>query len=144
MEDYEKKIIEMFSEISKLHGLSKSIGAIYAVLFLSDEPLSIPDIVEKLKISKGNVSMGLKKLEELGFIRKVMVIGKRRNYYVVEDRFSSIKDIAKKKYEIISKTYESVKDSKLPKDKLKKLEKMKNLSEKILKVLEEINNEENI
>ena len=109
MEEAKKLIIELFSELAKIHGLNKSVGAVYAILYLSNKPLTISDIMEELKISKGNVSMSLKKLEELGFVKKVWVRGDRKNYYTAIDGFSSIKDIAKKKYDLIAKTYEDLK-----------------------------------
>ena len=80
MEELKKLIIELFSEIAKIYGLSKPDGAVYAILYLSDKPLTISDIMEELKIGKGNVSMSLKKLEELGFVKKVWVKGERKNY----------------------------------------------------------------
>ena len=147
MEEAKKLIIELFSELAKIHGLNKSVGAVYAILYLSNKPLTISDIMEELKISKGNVSMSLKKLEELGFVKKVWVRGDRKNYYTAIDGFSSIKDIAKKKYDLIAKTYEGLKDlekncseeeKEFINQKLKELEKMKKASEKILEVLNDL------
>ena len=147
MEEAKKLIIELFSELAKIHGLNKSVGAVYAILYLSDKPLTISDIMEELKISKGNVSMSLKKLEEIGFVKKVWIKGDRKNYYTAIDGFSSIKDIAKKKYDLIVKTYEDLKkleencneeEKDLIRQKLKELEKMKKASEKILEVLNDL------
>ena len=147
MEEAKKLIIELFSELAKIHGLNKSVGAVYAILYLSNKPLTISDIMEELKISKGNVSMSLKKLEELGFVKKVWIKGDRKNYYTAIDGFSSIKDIAKKKYDLIAKTYEDLKDlekncseeeKEFINQKLKELEKMKKASEKILEVLNDL------
>ena len=147
MEEAKKLIIELFSELAKIHGLNKSVGAVYAILYLSNKPLTISDIMEELKISKGNVSMSLKKLEELGFVKKVWVRGDRKNYYTAIDGFSSIKDIAKKKYDLIAKTYEDLKkleekcsdeEKDLIRQKLKELEKMKKASKKILEVLNDL------
>ena len=147
MEEAKKLIIELFSELAKIHGLNKSVGAVYAILYLSNKPLTISDIMEELKISKGNVSMSLKKLEELGFVKKVWVRGDRKNYYTAIDGFSSIKDIAKKKYDLIAKTYEDLKkleekcneeEKDLIRQKLKELEKMKKASEEILEVLNDL------
>ena len=147
MEEAKKLIIELFSELAKIHGLNKSVGAVYAILYLSNKPLTVSDIMEELKISKGNVSMSLKKLEELGFVKKVWVRGDRKNYYTAIDGFSSIKDIAKKKYDLIAKTYEDLKkleekcneeEKDLIRQKLKELEKMKKASKKILEVLNDL------
>ncbi|WP_423793083.1 GbsR/MarR family transcriptional regulator [Methanocaldococcus indicus] len=138
---YKKKVVEMFAELAKLHGLNKSVGAVYGILFIFDKPLSIKDIMEELKISKGNVSMSLRKLEELGFIKKVWIAGERKNYYIAKDGFSSIKDIAKKKYNIISEYYNELENTNIPKEKLEKIERLKKISNKILKCLEELEKE---
>jgi DNA-binding transcriptional regulator GbsR (MarR family) len=147
MEELKKLIIELFSEIAKIYGLSKSVGAVYAILYLSDKPLTISDIMEELKISKGNVSMSLKKLEELGFVKKVWVKGDRKNYYTAIDGFSSFKAVAQREYRIFSKTYEELKkledkcneeEKKILKETIKDIERMKKTSEKILEILKEL------
>ena len=146
-EEVKRIIIELFSELAKIHGLNKSVGAVYAILYLSNKPLTISDIMEELKISKGNVSMSLKKLEELGFIKKVWVKGDRKNYYTAIDGFSSIKDIAKKKHTLILKTYGELKElektaegkeKEFIKEIIKGIEKIEKISERILKVLSDL------
>jgi DNA-binding transcriptional regulator GbsR (MarR family) len=147
MEEIKRTVIELFSEIAKIHGLSKSVGEVYAVLYLSDKPLCIADIMEELGISKGNVSMALNKLEKLGFIKKVWIKGERKNHYEAMDGFSSYKDIVKKKHDIITKTCEKLKELEQKsegekkvfiKRKLKGIEKMKNASEKVLELLNKL------
>ncbi|WP_456471551.1 GbsR/MarR family transcriptional regulator [Methanocaldococcus sp.] len=136
--DAKKIIINMFSEIAKIHGLNKSVGAIYGLLFYNGREMSMDEIVKELKISKGNVSMSLRKLEELGFIKKVWKEGERKTYYKINEGFSSIKDIAKKKYDVIKNSYQELKNSDLDESKLKEIEKMLKISKKILEYLEEI------
>ncbi|ADC69411.1 transcriptional regulator, ArsR family [Methanocaldococcus sp. FS406-22] len=144
-EDVKRIIIELFSELAKIHGLNKSVGAVYAILYLSDEPLTISDIMEELKISKGNVSMSLKKLEELGFVKKVWIKGERKNYYTAVDGFISMKDIAKRKYQLIKKAYEQLEELGDKDDKIKKtikhLSRMKKISERILELFDELEKE---
>ncbi len=151
MDEIKKTIIELFSEIAKIHGLSKSVGEVYAVVFLSNKPLCIDDIMDELGISKGNVSMNLNKLEKLGFIKRVWIKGERKNYYESVDGFSSFKDIAKKKYNTISKACDKLEKlsekSEYNQDyideKLKYIKKMKNVSKKVLDVLENIDSNNN-
>lgn len=59
-------------------------GQIYALLFLSDEPLSLDEISEKLGVSKSNVSINVRMLEEYDLVRKVWVKGSRKDYYAAE------------------------------------------------------------
>ena len=151
MDELKKTIIELFSEIAKIHGLSKSVGEVYAVIYLSDKPLCIDDIMDELGMSKGNVSMNLNKLEKIGFIKKVWIKGERKNYYESIDGFSSVKDIAKKKYDVISKVCDRLKELEEKSDenereliskKLKHIKKMRNVSKKVLEVLENIDSDD--
>lgn len=64
--------------------INKIGGQIYALLFLSEEPLSLDDIAEKLCVSKSNVSINIRMLEEYDLVRKVWVKGSRKDYYLAE------------------------------------------------------------
>lgn len=59
-------------------------GQIYALLFLSEEPLSLDDIARRLAVSKSNVSINIRMLEDYNLVRKVWVKGSRRDYYAAE------------------------------------------------------------
>jgi len=61
--------------------LNRVCGQIYALLLISPETLSLDDIVEKLGVSKGNVSVNIRVLEDYKLVRKVWVKGSRRDYY---------------------------------------------------------------
>ncbi len=59
-------------------------GQIYALLFISDEPLSLDEIAERLAVSKSNISINIRMLEDYSLVRKVWVRGSRRDYYAAE------------------------------------------------------------
>lgn len=64
--------------------INKAGGQIYALLFLSDEPLSLDEISNKLAISKSNVSINIRLLEDYNLVRKVWIKGSRKDYYAAE------------------------------------------------------------
>ena len=64
--------------------INKAGGQIYALLFLSDEPLSLDEISKRLSISKSNVSINIRMLEDYNLVRKVWVKGSRKDYYAAE------------------------------------------------------------
>ncbi len=64
--------------------INKAGGQIYALLFLSDEPLSLDEISKRLGISKSNVSINIRLLEDFNLVRKVWVKGSRKDYYAAE------------------------------------------------------------
>ena len=61
--------------------VGKAGGQIYSLLFLSRNPMSLDEIADALKLSKGNVSVNVRMLEECGLVRSVWVKGTRKDYY---------------------------------------------------------------
>ena len=61
--------------------MNRTVGQIYALLFVSDRPLNAEEITESLGISRSNTSMGLKELESWRLVRKRHVPGDRRDYF---------------------------------------------------------------
>jgi hypothetical protein len=66
--DFERECVDFFAEVVQVAGVAKSVGQIYGLLFASPEPLSFSDIVERLQVSKGSASQGLRLLRSLGAI----------------------------------------------------------------------------
>ncbi len=61
--------------------VNKVGGQIYALMFLSRQPLSLDEISEALQTSKGNISVNIRLLEEIKLVKKVWVKGSRKDYY---------------------------------------------------------------
>ncbi len=66
-------------------GVNRTVGQMYALLFVSDRPLNAEEISAALGISRSNVSMGLKELESWRLIRKRHLPGDRREYMEAPD-----------------------------------------------------------
>ena len=79
-----ERFIEGIGRLATTVGVSRVIGQLYAMLFLSEEPLCLDDMVERLKISKGNASLNIRKLESLGVAKRVWVKGDRKDFYQAE------------------------------------------------------------
>lgn len=71
----------VFVDGVKVLGLPRSIGEIYGLLFISQNPLSLDDLVLRLRISKGSASQGLRALKSLGAVREAEAGAERRTYY---------------------------------------------------------------
>lgn len=70
-----------FGEMGSRWGINRTVGQIYALLFVSDRPLHADDIVEKLGMSRSNVSMGLKELQGWRLVRLSHLPRDRREYF---------------------------------------------------------------
>lgn len=74
-----------FGEMGGRWGVNRTVGQIYALLFVSDQPLNADQITESLSISRSNTSMGLKELEAWRLVRKRHLPGDRRDYFHTPD-----------------------------------------------------------
>jgi DNA-binding transcriptional regulator GbsR (MarR family) len=80
----ERELVEWFVDFTALMSLPASVGQIYGLLYLSGRPLPFDNFVERLDISKGSASQGLKFLRGLGAVRVISVAGERREFYEAE------------------------------------------------------------
>jgi DNA-binding transcriptional regulator GbsR (MarR family) len=69
--EFEIALVSFFIEAADLLGVPKSVAAIYGVCFASPEPLSFLDIEQRLDISRGSISQGLRVLREVGALKAV-------------------------------------------------------------------------
>ena len=79
----ERQVVDFFVDGVRVLGLPRSIGEIYGLLFISRSPLALDDLVQRLGISKGSASQGLRMLRSLGAVREASGNGngERRTYY---------------------------------------------------------------
>jgi len=82
-----------FGEMGSRWGFNRTVGQMYALLVVSEQPLSANDIADALSISRGNVSMGLKELQAWQLVKVIHQPGDRKEYFKA---LGSIWDMAKK------------------------------------------------
>lgn len=82
--------LDRVNQICNKFGLNNIMAQLYAILYLSNKPLSLNDMLERLKISKGSVSTNIRALERYGAVRRVWVKGSRRDYYEAEMDISKV------------------------------------------------------
>ncbi len=70
-----------FGEMGSRWGINRTVGQIYALLYLSPRPLNAEEITEALNFSRSNVSMGLKELDSWNLIRHQHLPNDRRDYF---------------------------------------------------------------
>ncbi|MEM1410376.1 MAG: MarR family transcriptional regulator [Pseudomonadota bacterium] len=66
-------------------GINRTVGQIYALLFLSEKPLNAEQITDALSISRSNTSMGLKELQSWKLVRLKHFQGDRRDYFTTPE-----------------------------------------------------------
>jgi DNA-binding transcriptional regulator GbsR (MarR family) len=81
LEEVEDRFVDLWNTMSSLWGITPTMARIHGLLYITGAALSMDDIMARLAISRGNVSMNLSKLVEWGLVRRVHKRGDRREYY---------------------------------------------------------------
>lgn len=81
LEAVEDRFVELWNNLASLWGISPTMARIHGLLYITGAALSMDDIMARLAISRGNVSMNLGKLVEWGLVRRVHRKGDRKEYY---------------------------------------------------------------
>jgi len=86
----EREVVGLTMRAGQILGLPKSVGAIYGLLYLSPRPLTMEEIMGRLRISLGSASQGLRQLRSFKAVRPVYVPGARREHFEAEDQFRKL------------------------------------------------------
>lgn len=87
-----------FGEMGSRWGINRTVGQIYALLFVSEKPLNADEIADALAFSRSNVSMGLKELDSWNLTRLRHLPGDRREYFSApEDVWAIFKTLAEER-----------------------------------------------
>ena len=65
-------------------GVNRSVAQIHALLYLADRPMTAEDIADALGMARSNVSTSIRELIGWKLIRRVPVLGDRRDHYEAE------------------------------------------------------------
>jgi predicted transcriptional regulator len=60
------------------------MAEVYALLYITGQPLNTDDVMERLRISRGNASMSLRSLVEWGLVSRAHKRGDRKEYFLAE------------------------------------------------------------
>ncbi len=85
LEPQAERFVLHFGEMGGRWGVNRTVGQIYALLFLSPEPLNAEQITDTLGISRSNVSMSLKELQSWRLVQMVHKPSDRREYFQAPD-----------------------------------------------------------
>jgi DNA-binding transcriptional regulator GbsR (MarR family) len=76
-----ERFVAHFGEMGSRWGINRTVGQIYALIYVSPAPINADDIAEALSFSRSNVSMGLKELQSWRLVRLRHLPGDRREYF---------------------------------------------------------------
>ncbi len=76
-----RQFIAHFGEMGNRWGINRTVGQMYALLFISERPLNADEMADTLGFSRSNVSMGLKELQSWRLVKLRHMPGDRREYF---------------------------------------------------------------
>ncbi len=78
---FQVEFASVIGMLASRFSISPTVGQIYGLLYMSPRPISLNEMVERLRISKGSASTNVRILESWGAVRKVWVDNTRKDYY---------------------------------------------------------------
>jgi DNA-binding transcriptional regulator GbsR (MarR family) len=92
------KFIQAWGTLGSSWGISRTMAQVHALLLISPDPLSTEEIMEDLKISRGNTNMTVRDLIDWGLVFKELKAGERKEFFRAEkDIWKVAKQIIKER-----------------------------------------------
>jgi len=94
LDDAKQRFIQAWGTLGSNWGINRTMAQVHALLLISAEALCADDIMEKLKISRGNANMNIRALIDWGLVFKELKPGERREYFISEkDMWNVVRQI---------------------------------------------------
>jgi DNA-binding transcriptional regulator GbsR (MarR family) len=94
LEEGKDKFIQSWGALGSSWGINRTMAQIHALLLISPDTLSADDIMDDLKISRGNANMNIRALIDWGLVYKKLKTGERKEYFEAEkDMWKVVKQI---------------------------------------------------
>ena len=104
LDEAKYKFIQEWGVLGSSWGINRAMAQIHACLLLSPDSKTTDEVMEELKISRGNANMNMRALIDWGLVFKEFKPGERKEYFYAEkDLWTVMRQIAKerRKREII-------------------------------------------
>lgn len=79
------RFIQGIAKNMSLYGVTPSIGRLYGVLYFSDDPMTLDDMADTLKMSKTSMSTSVRTLADLKMVESTYRKGIRKDLYQSEE-----------------------------------------------------------
>ncbi|MBV8699928.1 GbsR/MarR family transcriptional regulator [Bradyrhizobium sp.] len=79
-----ERFILHWGDMGDRWGVNRSVSQIHGLLYLAEAPMTAEDIAETLGMARSNVSNSLKELLSWNLVRRVPILGDRRDHFEAE------------------------------------------------------------
>ena len=90
LQSAQEKFIHEWGKLCTNWGVNRAMGQIHAFLLVTNEDMCADQLMEKLCMSRGNVNMNLRALENWKLVERVHKPGERKDYYHAEKDLSKV------------------------------------------------------
>lgn len=98
LREAQDRFIASWGRMGSAWGISRTMAEVHALLYVTGEPMNTDEIMERLAISRGNVSMSVRALLDWGVIQKTHKRGDRKDYFRAEqDVWAMLRAIARER-----------------------------------------------
>lgn len=92
------RLIAAWGQMGSTWGISRTMAEIHALLYIVGRPMFADEVMERLKISRGNASMSLRALVDWGVVARVHKRGDRKEYFEAEaDVWAMVRSIIRER-----------------------------------------------
>lgn len=93
-----QKFIESWGKLGSEWGVNRTMAQVHALLLISPEALTTEQVMEELKISRGNANMTLRELIDWGLVEKQHRAGERKEYFFADkDTWNIARQVARER-----------------------------------------------
>jgi len=84
LEDAQYKFIQSWGSFGSQWGINRTMAQIHALLLIHPQAMSTEEVMDALKISRGNANTNIRTLIDWGLMYKEFKVGERREYFTCE------------------------------------------------------------
>ena len=94
LQEGKEKFIQSWGTLGSDWGINRTMAQVHALLLITQEPMCAEEIMEGLKISRGNANMNIRALIDWGLVYKELKPGERKEFFKAEkDMWEIIKKV---------------------------------------------------
>jgi DNA-binding transcriptional regulator GbsR (MarR family) len=93
LKEAKKQFIQTWARLGGEWGINRTMAQVHALLLATEKPLTTDDVMEELKISRGNANINLRELMNWNLIYRDNIPGDRKEYFRAE---KNVWEIAKR------------------------------------------------
>jgi DNA-binding transcriptional regulator GbsR (MarR family) len=88
--DAQEQFVQAWGQMGPSWGISRTMAEVHALLYVTGRELNTDEVMDRLRISRGNASMSLRALVEWGLVSRVHKRGDRKEYFQADQDVWSI------------------------------------------------------